>query len=572
MLFQRKDFRREATISIVFVGAVISIIILFAALDVWRAYDSAMAGGRERSAVLALVLEEQTRRTVQAIDLSLSDMVETLRQLPSTPSHDPTLTKRLRSRLSELPYVRAFFVVGADGFLIQDTDEDTPNVSLADRDYFKAHIDRPDSGLYIGLPLKSRSTGAPWFLSVSRRITLDDGRFYGVAVAALEPKYFARFYSDIGTGENGSVALLHRSGILIARYPDYERGVGLSLANERLFSTELPARDTGAFVEVSKIDGQKRLFSYRLVAPLPLVVVVGLNRDVLLADWWNRLKMSGMAILTLVTAMIIALLVFLQRRLGDLVALERLRQIEKTEALGQMTSSIAHDFNNILTVIGGNLELLARRLPAGDKLHNRATVALDAVGQGARMVGQLLAFARHGRLEATYERPDRLVADMSELLRQAAQPCETQLELATDGWSCQLDKGQFQRALLNLTVNARDASPHGGSIVISVNNSPRAVFDRSVWSDLSPGDYVLCSVRDQGQGMSPEIVRQAYDPFFTTKPEGRGTGLGLSQAFAFARESRGGIHIDSRVGSGTTVTLLLPRAPSRANELPDSVI
>ena len=562
MSFQRKDFRREATISIACVGALIAIVVGFAVRDVWRAHNGALAGGRERSAVLALVLEEQTRRSVQAIDLSLSDIVETLRQLPGTPDHDPTLTKRLRSRLNELLYVRAFFVVGADGFLIQDTDADTPKVSLADRDYFKTHVDRPDTGLYIGSPLKSRSAGTPWFLSVSRRITLDDGRFYGVAVAALEPKYFATFYSQIGTGADGSVTLLHRSGTIIARYPDHERGVGLSLANERLLAVELPARNTGSYVETSKVDGQERLFSYRAVAPLPLVVVVGLSREVLLADWWNKLKLIGMAVFAFVTAILVALFVFLQRRLGNLAATERLRQIEKTEALGRMTSSIAHDFNNILTVISGNLELIARRLPTGDALQNKAMVALDAAGQGARMVGQLLAFARRDPLEATCEKPDRLVADMSELLRQAAQPCDVQFELPTDGWNCKVDRGQFQRALLNLTVNARDASPRSKSILITVSNSPRAAFNRSVWPDLNPEDYVACSVRDQGQGMSPETMRHACDPFFTTKPEGLGTGLGLSQAFAFARESRGGIHIDSRVGSGTTVTLLLPRATS----------
>ena len=228
----------------------------------------------------------------------------------------------------------------------------------------------------------------------------------------------------VGTGPGGSVALLHRSGPIIARYPDHERGVGLSLANERLFVAELPAGDNGAFVDASKVDGQERLFSYRAVTPLPLVVVVGLSREVLLADWWNKLKLSGMAIRTFVAAMLVGLVLFLQRRLDDLAATARLRQIEKTEALGRMTSSIAHDFNNILTVISGNLELLARRLPTGDVLQNRAMVALDAAGQGARMVGQLLAFARRDPLEATCERPDRLVADMSELLRQAAQPCE----------------------------------------------------------------------------------------------------------------------------------------------------
>jgi hypothetical protein len=126
----------------------------------------------------------------------------------------------MRARLAELPYVRALFVVGADGFLIQDTDRDTPNVSLADRDYFRVHVDSADAGLYIGRPIQSRRQDAPWFLSMSRRITGDDGTFHGVAVAALEPKYFARLYGDVQVGTDGAVVLIHRSGTVIARHPE----------------------------------------------------------------------------------------------------------------------------------------------------------------------------------------------------------------------------------------------------------------------------------------------------------------------------------------------------------------
>jgi two-component system, NtrC family, sensor kinase len=560
----RKGDRREAAMTVASVAIVIVLIVGFAAVEMVRTYDATLRLGRVRSANLALVLEEQTRRTVQALDFSLLTVVDALRRDPGIPSHDPTMTGQLRARLAQLPFVRALFVVGADGFLIQDTDSDTPNVSLADRDYFRAQASDAGAGLSIGEPLRSRSLGAPWFLSVSRRVTLDDGRFYGVVVAALEPKYFAHLYAGINAGKNGSIALIYRSGMLIARYPEHENGIGLSLANEKLFTGLPPAAAAGTYTETSKVDGVERLYGYRLVAPLPLVVAVGLSKASLLADWRVEASLAGGVTLALVVLMSAGTALFLRRRARDLRAAERLQQIEKTEAIAQMTSSVAHDFNNLLAVIIGNLELVAARLPADSPSTQKLGVALDAAERGERVVGQLLTFARQQPFVAAHESPAALIAGMSALLRQAARPCELRVEAAAGMWGCDIDKGQFERAMMNLVVNARDAMPHGGIVAVSMFNVPRRSLDRVTWRvtwpDLIPGDYIGCSLRDHGAGMAPDVLRHACEPFFTTKSDGRGTGLGLSQVFGFARQSGGGVHIRSEVGAGTVVTLLLPRS------------
>jgi len=560
----RKGDRREAVMTVASVATVIVLIVGFAAVEMTRTYNATLRLGRVRSANLALVLEEQTRRTVQAIDFSLLTVVGALRRDPGIPSHDPKMTGQLRARLAQLPYVRALFVIGADGFLIQDTDSDTPDVSLADRDYFRAQASDPGAGLYIGEPLRSRSLGAPWFLSVSRRVTLDDGRFYGVVVAALEPKYFAHLYAEINAGENGSVALIHRSGTLIARYPEHEQGVGLSLANEALFSHLLPAAPAGTYTETSKVDGTERLYGYRLVAPLPLIVAVGLSKNALLADWRKEAGLAGGATLALVVLMIAGTMLFLRRRSSDRRVVSRLLQIEKTEAIAQMTSSVAHDFNNLLAVIVGNLELTAERLPEGSPSMQKLAIALDAAERGERVVSQLLTFARREPFTADRESPATLIAGMSALLRQAARPCDLRVEVPAGVWSCDIDKGQFERAMMNFVVNARDAMPHGGIIALALFNVPRRSLDRATWPDLIPGDYIGCSVRDHGEGMAPDVLRHACEPFFTTKGDGRGTGLGLSQVFGFARQSGGGMHIRSKVGAGTVVTLLLPRSAPAA--------
>lgn len=256
----RRSSRRDSIVALTTSSIVAILIAGFVALEMAHAYRNEISGGRIRSANLALLLEEQTRRTIQVIDFILRDVANVLERAQDTPKHDPILTSIMRSRLKELPYVRSLFVVGADGHLVQDTDSDTPDISLADRDYFQAHVNAASLELYVGRPLKSRSVGQPWFLSISRAIHLSDGKFYGVAVAAVEPKFFADMYSNIQMGKEGALALIHSSGTVIARYPEYEGGMGLSLGDTLLFSQYVPSAPNGFYEETSEIDGSDRVF------------------------------------------------------------------------------------------------------------------------------------------------------------------------------------------------------------------------------------------------------------------------------------------------------------------------
>ena len=564
----RRKQKREACLIIGLAASLMFALVGFVGWETVRTYRHVIDVGRQRAGTLALVLDEQTRRTVQVVDFALLEIADRLREAPETPSHAPRFTARLRERLSRLPYVRALFVIGADGFILQDSDAGTPNISLADRDYFKVHADNPDIGLYIGQPLKSRSTqiGSPWFLSMSRRITLPDGRFYGVAVAAVEPRFFSQFYERINIRDDGVVALIHSSGLLIARYPREDAGVGISLADSRLFTSELPRTSTGSYFDVSRVDGIARLYSYRLVAPLSLVVSVGISKASLLADWQNQILIAVIAagafllILTLGTALLI------RRRARDWAIAEHLQRVDRIESIGQIASGIAHDFNNILTVIGGNLELAQSRMSETTPAYKRMTTALEGVERGRRMANQLLAFAR--QQPAALRQRENLCArldDIADLLRQAARPCELRLQVPDETLFCLMDNDEFERALLNLVVNARDAMKQSGIIVITVGAVSFDRLDRRKWPGLARGEYVACIVRDQGEGIPPDLLRRVFEPFFTTKPEGTGTGLGLSQVFRFARANGGDVDIDSAVGVGTTVTLVLPRAPPTAD-------
>ncbi len=238
-----------------------------------------------------------------------------------------------------------------------------------------------------------------------------------------------------------------------------------------------------------------------------------------------------------------------------------LRQSQKMEAVGQLTGGIAHDFNNLLTGITGTLELVRNRAAQGriGEAERYITAALAAAGRAASLTHRLLAFSRRQSLDPKPTDANRLVAGMEDLIRRTVGPAiAVEVAGAPDLWSTLVDAGQLENALLNLCINARDAMPDGGSLVIRTANvvlDGREARDR----ELQPGPYVLLSVADTGSGMPPDVIAKAFDPFFTTKPIGQGTGLGLSMIYGFAQQSGGQARIASEVGRGTTVGLYLPR-------------
>ncbi len=241
---------------------------------------------------------------------------------------------------------------------------------------------------------------------------------------------------------------------------------------------------------------------------------------------------------------------------------ERLRQGQKMEAVGQLTGGVAHDFNNLLAVIQGNTELLAES--AGDDLPLAQDV-LRATARGAELTQRLLAFSRQQPLRPQSIDLAELVGGMSDLLARTLG--ETiQIEAVADPhlWAASADPGQVESALLNLAINARDAMPGGGKLIIEYANArlDEGYVERN--PEAVAGDYVILAVSDTGVGMSPEVQEHAFEPFFTTKDVGEGSGLGLSMVYGFAKQSGGHVSIYSEAGHGTTVKLYLPRAPERS--------
>ncbi len=238
---------------------------------------------------------------------------------------------------------------------------------------------------------------------------------------------------------------------------------------------------------------------------------------------------------------------------------EQLLQAQKMEAVGQLTGGIAHEFNNLLMVVSGNLELLDRQLADNTPLRRYTSTAMTSVRRGAELTGNLLAFSRKQGLSFVSVKMNELVLGMRDMLQRIlGETMDLRTELAKDLWWITADPGQIENALLNLALNARHAMPNGGTIIVRTSN--RTVDARTLDADCTPGDYVTLEVIDTGSGMPPEVIEHAFEPFFTTKGVGEGTGLGLSMVHGFARQSGGFAEIESQVGKGSCIRVSLPRA------------
>src|SRR5690349_14608664 len=232
------------------------------------------------------------------------------------------------------------------------------------------------------------------------------------------------------------------------------------------------------------------------------------------------------------------------------------------EAVGHLTGGMAHDFNKLLMVIAGNLELALQALGKSDLVgaDRRVRTAQGGTQRAATLTRRLLAFARKQNLEPQVLDANKVVSETSELLRHSiGTAVELETVLAGGLWEAMVDPHQLENALLNLAINARDAMPDGGKLTVETANTHLDASYAAHHTEVAPGQYVMIAVSDSGVGMTPEQAERAFEPFFTTKGVGKGSGLGLSQVFGFVKQSNGHVKIYTEPGVGTTIKLYLPR-------------
>ncbi len=253
-------------------------------------------------------------------------------------------------------------------------------------------------------------------------------------------------------------------------------------------------------------------------------------------------------------------------------AADALFQAQKMESVGQLTGGLAHDFNNLLAVMIGNMELTEETLGQNPQARALLRKALNAAERGALLIQRLLAFSRRQALSPRVVDVNLLIAGLSEILEHSlGDGIRIRRVLEHDPWQVRVDPSQLESVILNLALNARDAMPEGGALTITTRNAVLDVETMAGKDPLPPGDYVIIEVGDTGSGMTPQVLARVFEPFFTTKDTGRGSGLGLSMAYGFVRQSGGAIRAESEPGAGTRITLFLPRhrdAPETAATAP----
>ena len=549
--------------------------------------SAVLAQTEQQMARLDMVFAEQTGRAVETVDFVLRAIAALSAAKHHAPTHGELVEGHFVDQTQGVRQLSRIAVVDAAGRIViaepPTTDTELPPAGRALLGTI-AHGDAP--GPFISEPI--RETDGAWHALMIRPIREDGRGLSGAVVAWINLAYFEDFYRSVELEDNGAIILHRRDGTVLARFPHSEKAIGTSFADLPPFKDILAHEMAGTVLMDSPIDGSTRVLAIRALKAFPLAVQVSVDEARALAGW--RRQAWTFAFLALVACtIIVSQLLMLARRSREAEALavefraasetaqtanialreqmserERaeaaLRQAQRIEAVGRLTGGVAHDFNNLLTVILGNIDLIEASNQRGlTRIAERLMAMRGAAERGARLTGQLLAFAKRQPLVARAVDLNMLIHGMEGLLRSAiGARVGLHLDLAPGLWPALVDPTQIELVILNLAINARDAMPSGGDLTIVTANARLPPPDKP--ERPAAGDYVMVSVADTGAGMDPEVLARAFEPFFTTKPVGSGSGLGLSQVLGTARQSGGDASIDSKPGQGTIVRIHLPRA------------
>ncbi|CCE09969.1 putative sensor histidine kinase with a Response regulator receiver domain [Bradyrhizobium sp. STM 3843] len=512
------------------------------------------------------VVHEHALKVFETIDRSLSETDEIVRGLQDADirTHEQALHTRLRQLAEALPQMKSVWVFDAHGrALVNSVVYPAPDIDFSDRDYFSAHV-ATNIGTFIGAALAPRPPyqGASFF-GVSRRRQSDGGGFAGVIQVSVLPDYFQQFYARLGRDPGSYFALRRVDGSALARFPALAREPDAANPEVRV-TTGSPS---GLITAISPADGIERRIGYQRLAEYPLYVAAGLESSAIRNRWlatMSRHLIFGLP----ATALLFVFLTLALRRTERLYAEaarrleveEALKHGQRMEALGQLTGGVAHDFNNLLTVIRASADLLGRPNLPEERRQRYIDAISDTVRRASKLTAQLLAFARRQALKPEIFDVGSSVTALRDMIKTlVGSRVEVVLVAGEEPCYVNADVGQFETALINMAVNARDAMAGQGQLTITVRATaelptPVAPHERP------PLGYVAVVVDDTGVGIPEAQFSRIFEPFFTTKTIGHGTGLGLSQVFGFAKQSGGEVGVSSEVGHGATFTLYLPRA------------
>jgi signal transduction histidine kinase len=536
-------------------------------------YRSAQSLTKERIERSLDVMQEQALKVFQSMSLAVDTIEELIggRSAAEIKADGAALHERLRKIKADLPEVQSIWIFDPRGHPQVITREyPAPEAQdFSGEDYFILPRDRAPS-VYIGEIHQSVSGGQPYF-TFSRARRTADGTFAGVIEMSLLPSDFSRFYAALESAGGLQFSMVREDGTVLARLPPVTKNFRVD--EHSTFRLAVAANPAGGFyTTVSQLDGVERFIGIRRLAGFPVYVVAGIARAQVISDWLYAMSLHLIFGIPATAFLFGSTLLILQRTKRLYAEQDRraaaeatIRQSQRLDAVGQLTGGVAHDFNNLLTIIIGNLGIAQRLLQswtdgAQIKLSRRVENAMHGAQRAATLTKRLLAFSRQQALDPVVVDVNRALNGFSDFLKRTlGEDISLEIVGAAGAWPIEVDQAEFEAALLNLCVNARDAMPEGGKLTIEASNSYLDEMYCRDQRDVKPGQYVQIAVTDDGSGMSRDVVERAFEPFFTTKQLGQGTGLGLSQVYGFVKQSGGHVKIYSEPGDGTTVKIYLPR-------------
>jgi len=534
----------------------------------------------ELSAARATVVAKEHADKVFELNAALKGRIEDLlggMSESAIHADERNIHTKLRRMIAGLPQVVSVGIIGKDGeLLVHSREYPSPGTIVSDRDYFKTLKEgklESVSPVVIG-----RRALQPVFTDgVARRS--ENGEFLGIILVSLDPNYFLSFYEEMLPGDmHQSLSLVREDGALLVRYPRLLGEFSTVPPGSPFFLGIQANPESGALVGISPIDGDKKILAYRRVANHDLYVVSAGSLTSVRNAWLSYMALAA-ALLLVPCGLLCGIIVFAIRKVRDQrvawghwrrefslrhTAESTLRESQKFEALGKLLGRVAHDFNNCLMVVTTGIQIIRLKRIAG--VEKQIDAIERAVNGGQQLTRQLLGVSRRQPLKPEIFSLQVRIPEWEVLLLNpiGAERCTVAVE--PDTWPVCVDPIELQLALINVLMNARDASPQEGRIMLQIGN----VLKRN---EAQTHDYfVRLAIIDHGIGMSESARRQAFDPLFTTKEAGKGTGLGLSQVQNFARAAGGHVELDSTLGVGTTVSIFLPAAEGAPQALEQAVV
>ena len=567
------DFAVRRLTLIALLGAAIVLPAVYAIVVVCANFRSAVASATDATVRTVRIAEEHALKVFdlnETLDARVDDLVRGLDN-DAIRAREADIHNKLQSIGGGYPQVASVSIFGPEGLLLANSRYyPAPHASIAARDDF--------AGIRSGHILEHVSKVMVWHAGSGEAVFNTgmarrgpNGVFAGLVSVALRQSYFESFYRELLGSERGAMTMMltRTDGAVLASYPPRPE----SAVVVPQFAAALAAGSRSGVLQLpdsanhGRHDG--RILAYRQVGSYPVYVSCAYSESAIWTAWYHRALLFAASIFTPSIVLWFVLAFSLKRLAAEKQAWEQwqaeasmrrsiesaYRQSRKMEALGNLVGTVAHDFNNLLTIIATNVQIARRR---GATSFDRELGAIErALKNGQSLTRQLLGVARKQPLRSETLDLSRWMAASRELLRASlGANAALVIDIGRDVWPIEVDSAELELALINVAVNARDAMPNGGRFTIRATNvrlEPEGGFALT-------GEFVQISLEDTGAGMPPDVLAHAFEPLFTTKPKGMGTGLGLPQVFAFCDRSGGLATIDSAQGIGTTVRLYLPHA------------